>query len=281
MRELVTTEGRKPHELPTCDATDLDDLFYLPPVSEDLVSARDRWAAELLESGTAVLLEVEPGEEPQVPGAHVVYDLLRPLLTRDLEQLTRVPAGATAVWPLIPGLSDSSELWERGCELLAAASVGCLQPLKIALTPADRRQLAEMGDERAFDALFHHEAPSERELSRCAARHGLKFFTPRPKTGRTARGVRNRRLASDLALAGELWLRLGRSISHGQDLLRAARGAESTSLDLVALARENNLAVLDWLNPQARELVAEVAAGTPSGLLASLLDRYLQEEDQD
>ncbi len=265
--------------LPELDALDLDDLFLLPPVSDDLRSARDEWAAELIESGTPVLLEVQPGEEPQVPAAHVVYDLLRPLLAGDLEQFSLLPAGATVVWPLIPGLTDSPDLWEHGSQVLAEAAVSCLQPLRVDLTPADRRYLAELGDEGTFDALFHGEAPSEQGLCRCAARHGMKIFSRRPETGGTPRRVRNRQLAADLALAGELWLRLDRSVTGGQSLFRAARAAERTSFDLAALTRESNLVVLDWLDPTSVELLGEVVCQGQSSLLQSLLAEYLLNGD--
>ena len=91
------------------------------------------------------------------------------------------------------------------------------------------------------------------------------------------RRERNRRLAADLALAGELWLRLGRSETTGQALFRAARGADATARDLTALAREGNLDVLDWLDATGVEVVREAVTGGRSALIDSLLEEYLAE----
>ncbi len=263
--------------LPEVDAADLDDLFYLPPVVAGLAPARDRWAAGLIESGTPVLIQLEPGAVTEASEARAVFDLLRPLLAGDLERLARLPAGADAVWPLIPGLTDSPELWDRGCELLARAGVAGVQPVTVELEPADRRRLVELGGEGAFGALFHGAAPSEREFARRAAGHGLSVFLGRPAAWGPARQIRNRRLAADLALAGELWLRLGRSIGGGQALFRAARGADGTGRDLTAVAREGNLGILGWLDEQAVGMVDEIVSTGRSSLLESLLEEYLEE----
>ncbi|MCP3959610.1 MAG: hypothetical protein GY719_17310 [bacterium] len=257
------------------DATGLDDLFYLPPVAPELAVDRDRWAARLIESGTPVLLQLAPGDEADVPGALIVHDLLRPLLAADVEPLARLAAGSTAVWPLIAGLTDSAELREAGCAALAAAGVACVQPLALELAPADRRRLAELTGGEAFDALFHGAAPSERELSCYAASRGLAAFVPRPLLGGTPRQQRNRRLAAGLALAGELWARLDRPVSVGQGLLLAARGAENTSRDLVALAREGNLGVLDWIDDKSLEIAWEIEASGSSATVEALLEEYL------
>lgn len=263
--------------LPELDASDLDDLFFLPPVDDELRGERDLWAKELVRSGTPLLLALQPGEEARVDGAWIVYDLLRPLLAGDVERLALVPSGATGVWPLVPGVADSPDLWHRGCAVLAEAGASCLQPVRVALTPEDRRHLAELGGEGAFDALFHAEAPAERELGRCAARHGLRVFPSRPETGYTPRQVRNRRLAAELALVGELWSRLDRPVAAGQDWLRAAREAEASHLDLAALARESNLQILDWLPEGGVEVLNEVVERDGSALLESLLAEYLDD----
>ncbi len=262
--------------LPELDATDLDDLFYLPPAAADLAADRDRWAAGLIESGTPVLLQLEPGDASRVPDVHTVYDLAAPLLAGELAPLARVGAGSAAVWPLVGGVTDAPELVDRGCEVLADAGAACVQPLAVDLAPADRRRLAELGGDGVFEALFHGAAPSERDFSRRARRLGLAAFWPRPESGRSARRRRNRRLAGDLALAGELWLRLGRSTDGGQGLLRSARGADATRRDLEALSREGNLDVLEWLDARSREAVLEIVAEGRSTLLDALLEEYLE-----
>jgi hypothetical protein len=234
-----------------------------------------------------VLVHLLPGEEttvPNVTGAAFVIDLLQLLLERDLGGLRRLPAGATAVWPLLPGLTDDPALWELGCRDLAAAGVRCVQGLALTLDPADRRQLAERwgGEEGTFDALFHREPRSERELARAAHRHGLAPFVARPLPRPPVLGAANRRIGGALALAAELWLRLGRPVETGQALYRDARWADRTPYDLEALAREGNLGVLP-LDPLSREIVDEVAEADdpeiPGPRLALLLADYLAPDE--
>jgi hypothetical protein len=202
----------------------------------------------------------------------VVVDLLGLLLGDDLDALERVPAGAAAAWPLLPGVTDDPALWEEGCTRLAAAGVRHAQAVAVRLTPRQRRWLVERRPEISFDALFHRRPLPERAFDQVAFRHGLEPFPPRPLP-RAPRAVRaNRRLAGALALSGELWLRLGRPERQGEALYRAARLADQTDLDLEALAREGNLGVLEWLDPVGRELIE----GGPSPLLAELRQEYLQ-----
>ncbi|MCP4661359.1 MAG: hypothetical protein GY856_38640 [bacterium] len=279
IRGFRTTGGAP---LPELEAGGLDDLFHLPPVRPELRAARDELAAALAQSGTPVLAQLLPGEparlpgEPaRLPGVVVVFDLLRPLLEGRLDRLGELPEGSTAVWPLVAGLTDQPESWEEGCERLAAAGVGCVQATAVELDPELCSRLARDRGDDVFDALFHGEPPSERSFSCCAHAHGLEVFTPRPATGRSPRQIRNRHLAAQLALAGELWLRLDRSVASGQALFRAARGAESTRHDLAALVREENLTVMNWLSTRSAELIVEVVTRDRSSLLEELLEEYL------
>ena len=273
-----SASGSRPLELP--DAAELDDLLYLPPVATELMLARDDWATGLIESGTPVLIQLEPDTTTGAPGALIVYDLLRPLLEGDLAPLSALPEGSNAVWPLIPGITDAPELWHEGCGVLARRGVACVQPMVVELTAEERRRLAESGGDDVFEALFHGPPPAERDFARCAAFHGLRVFVPRPAASGTARQVRNRRLAADLTLAGELWLRLDRPVAAGQSLLRAARRAADTRRDLTALAREGNLGVLDWLDGRGVDLVAEAVATGRAALVDSLLEDYLAPESE-
>ncbi len=273
LRSLGASGGSRSLELP--DAADLDDLLYLPPVAAELAAARDDWAAGLIETGTPVLIQLEPGTGTDAPAALIVHDLLRPLLAGDLGPLAALPAGSNAVWPLIPGVTDAPELCQAGFAALAGAGVACVQPAVVELGAGERRRLAEAAGDAAFEALFHGPPPVERDFARRAATSGLQIFVPRPAASGTARHVRNRRLASDLALAGDLWLRLDRPIAAGQGLLRAARRAADTRHDLAALAREGNLGVLDWLDGGGVDLVAELVALGRSSLVESLLDEYV------
>jgi hypothetical protein len=82
-------------------------------------------------------------------------------------------------------------------------------------------------------------------------------------------------MAGELALVGELWLRLERGRGRGEAFFRAARWADGSPHDLAALVREGNLAVLPWLDPEARQVLEEVAGCGRSRLLAQLEDAYL------
>lgn len=185
---------------------------------------------------------------------------------------------AAAVWPLVPGLTDDPALWERGCERLAASGLACLQALAPALGPGDRRRLAQGSREGTFEALFHRghrEPPPERDFARTAHRHGLAPFLPRPLPRPPWPRIENRRLAGRLALAAELWLRLGRPVEQAQSLFRAARWLDATTYDVDTLRREGNLAVVNALDPLARQVVAEAAGGGEPALLGELLSEYL------
>jgi hypothetical protein len=190
-----------------------------------------------------------------------------------------VPAGAAAVWPLVPGLTDGSDLVAAGLHALAAAGVAAVQPVIPRLAPADRRRLAEGAGDEAFDRLFHGGEPDERAFARAAAARGLAFFLPRPLPRPPLAGAANRRIAADLAVAGELWLRLGRAPSQAQAFFRAARWADETGYDLPALAREGNLGVVAAVDAASRALIEEAAAsGREPSLVAQLRAAYVAEE---
>ena len=261
--------------LPSFDASDLDDLLYLPPVAPALQRERDLLAAGLAEAGTPVLVQLRPGETCGAAQVRVVYDLLDPLLSGEIERFTTLPSGAVAAWPMVPGISDNEEIWEEGLLLLRSVGVTCVQPVIVDIAPRDRRVLAEGREDHVFDALFHGSQPSERAFVREAVRLGLAFQVERRPTGRSHRVESNRRIAAELAWAGELWLRLGRTVSGGQALFRAARGAESTSQDLVALARENNLVVMGWLDANSLHVVREIVEEGRASLLQELLEDYV------
>lgn len=261
----------------------LDDVLYLPPVAPKRAAARDDLARTRLVDGTPVLVQLFPGEESTIPavnGVAFVVDLLSALLDRDLDRLARVPAGAAAVWPLIPALTDDAELWEEGCGRLAAAGVRCVQPIAPDLSPADRRRLFdEWGNDDLFEALFHRDARSERDFARAAHRHGLVPFLPRPIPRAPIQGRENREAGGLLALAADLWMRLGRTVEPGQALYRAARWADETSYDLEGLAREGNLGVLPALDERSREVVMDWAETGESSLVAELLAEYVSQEE--
>jgi len=278
---LYHPPSRPPLALPELDAGRVDDLLYLPPVAPSLAAARDRLAAALAEEGIPVLLQLRCGERCAAPPpTTVVYDLLGPLLSGELACLSELPAGSCAAWPLVPGISDRPELWREGLARLRDAGAAVVQACRVEIEPAARSRLAAERSSRVFDALFHGTPPSERAFARLAHRHGIAPFLARPTSGATPLKRRNRQLAAALLMAGELTLRLGRSLTAGHALLRAARGAEETEHDLTALVREGNLGVLGWLDEAARGVVEEMVTQGRSSLVEELSAAYLEPEDE-
>ncbi|HEY8021961.1 MAG TPA: hypothetical protein VIH93_12725 [Thermoanaerobaculia bacterium] len=289
----ASTEGAWPSPV---EHEPLDDVVYLPPVSPRNSAARGAIAREHLALGTPILVQEQAGRAGpgSAAGAVCVIDPLSALLAGDLAALDRLPEDCpepAVVWPLVVGLTDDPALWEEGCMRLAGAGAATVQALALDLDPADRRRLVEICGERAFEPLFHRPPPStetEREFARTASRHGLAPFLrrplpPPPAPAAAGAGLRaagpanasNRRIAGDLGLAAELWLRVGRPEGPGQALYAAARQADRTPYDLAALAREENLATLTWLDAAGRRVVEESAAGEEPALLAALLAEYL------
>jgi hypothetical protein len=266
----------------------LDDVLYLPPVPSRRAAARDKLASSRLVDGTPVVIQLFPGEESSVPvvsGVAFVFDLLPALLARDLDRLGKVPTGGAAVWPLIPGLTDDPALWDEGCARLAAAGARCVQALSPALSPSDRRRLAERWgkekeeeQEELFEALFHREPPPERDFARVAHRHGLEPFLPRPLPRPPVLRIDNRRIGGVLALIAELWLRLGRSEEQGQTFFRDARWIDSTHYDVEAVADEGNLGVLP-LDPASHAALAELMQAGQVALLDELMEQYVRGDD--
>jgi hypothetical protein len=282
-------------ETPGATGPPLDDLLYLPPVPEPLAAWRDALAERALAAGTPVLVQLLPGDETRLSGpaageaaAVVVVDLLAALLpggepadsadAADAAGAGAVAGVAAAVWPLLPGITDDPALWERSCQRLAAAGLECLQAVVPALGPGDRRRLAQGQPDGAFSALFHRQQgqPSaERDFARTAHRHGLAPFLTRPLPHPPLARRENRRIAGQLALAAELWLRLGRPVERAQSLFRAARWLDDTTYDAGSLSREGNLGVVMALDPLARRAVEEAAAGGEPAILGELMAEYL------
>ena len=184
--------------------------------------------------------------------------------------------GAVVIWPLVAALTDDEALWDDGCRRLRADGASCVQPLVLELDPAERRELAGDGNEaEVYSRLFHGRAASERRFAATAARHGLDVFY-RVEHGDSDRRARNAAASELLALAGELWLRLGRGVMQGQDLLRASRWVEDTAVDVRALATEGNLEIVEALHPiVVAEILDEWARGASSPTVEELLAEYV------
>ncbi|HVS02424.1 MAG TPA: hypothetical protein VMT16_06615 [Thermoanaerobaculia bacterium] len=251
----------------------LDDLLYLPPVPAAAAATRDGLVRSHAARGTPVLVQRLPGDPPAIPEAWPVLDLLPVAMGRlEPDEAFAGVAGGGAVWPLLPGQEAGS--WERVTAAAREAGVTALQPLPLELDARQRRSLAELSpDPSRFDALFHGRAPEPREVARVIVAHGLEPLLPRPLPRPPLRSGPNLRLASLLAVAGELSVWLGEPDSRSQSLLRAARWAERVPQSLEALAREGNLGVLPWLEGEPRRLVEEALAAPRPPLVQDLLAR--------
>ena len=252
-----------------------DDVVYLPPVDETHEEGRRRAIEVMEESDSPLLVQILPGNLPLSSESLYVFDLLQVIATRQLEELPELPAGSSLLWPLVGGYTDDPGLWNEVLPGLEEGGVSRVQGLAADLSPADRRRIVEVAGDQGFDRLFHGQPPSEREFASAVHRFGMEPFLSRPLPKSPARLRGNRRLAEDLALIGELWLRLGRSESRGQGFYRAARWIDREAHDLMALAREGNLGVVTWLDAESRELVQEIVASGSASLLAELRDEYL------
>jgi hypothetical protein len=268
-------EGHRPfrEQLPELDLLGVDDLLYVPPVRKDLRQERDRWVAEAVETGAPVLVQVLPGEACEVVGVRTIVDLLPALLDGDPGRLASLGEGGVALWAIVPGLTDGPELQEEVCALLEERGLVGLQVLVPEIPSVLRRRLGESSPE-VFDALFHASPLTERGLVRIAHRHGLAPFMARRPVGHP-RIVRNREIAAVLAQVAELTIRLGDPMAEAQVFLRAARGAEASQRDLVALVREGNLQLLEWVDSRTVEIVEELARDGTHSRLDDLMARYL------
>lgn len=251
-----------------------NELIYFPTVSEDLEDRRTDLAGSLVTAGTPVLVQAPVGSAPKVDPRWVVFDPLEALLAGRTELLEGLPSDSSLVWPLVAGLTDDRGQWEAGLAVLVTAGVKHVQPLALALDPAAKRRLVERAGDESFDSLFHGEPPSERSFSSLAADRGFRPFLPRPLPTRSA--IReNQKLAEQLATAGELWLRVGRSESGGQNLFRSARWVDRESHDLSTLCREGNLGVFPWLDPTSSRVITEFVTEGSASLVQELEREYL------
>jgi hypothetical protein len=253
-------------------------LLYVPPVEREHAATRDALVASLALRGVPLLVQLLAGEalDPGATPEAIVIDPLEALLERRLDVLDDVPARAVVLWPLVAGLTDGEAIWDEACARLRAAGAACVQPLVLELDPAERRELAggeSEGD--VYSRLFHGRAASERRFAAVAARYGLEVFHRRAAREGDRR-ERNAALAELLALAGELWLRLGRGEVAGQELFRASRWVEDAAIDVRALAAEGNLEIVEALRALGpATIVGEWARTGSSVTVESWLAEYV------
>jgi hypothetical protein len=235
---------------------------YLPPVPLTLEGPRNALAGRLAEAGSPVVVQVVAGTglaPAPSPGVEVVVDVLSTLVSgRSDEALASAPPQSVALWPLVAGLSDNEKTCRGGCEALAAAGVRCVQPVAPELEARERQRLLDASPDAAaaFERVFHGERPSEQAFARIAAEFGLATVYRR-RADSEGRAARNFAAAEMLSLAGDVWLRLGRSEALAQELFRASRAAEEAAFDLRATVLEGNLDVIPWLSSSASELLEE------------------------
>lgn len=267
----------QPSELPSVEGPPAEDVLYLPPVAEPLREARDRLALEALERGVPVLAQFLPGQVGPPAGCRLLLDLSGILFSGERLDLPSLPAGLAAVWPLVAGLTDTPNLVGPGLAGLAASGVRAVQGVALDLSAGDRRLLAERGGEETFHRLFHGDLPSERRFAIQASEHGYPPFCERPLPAEWRPERANRRLAGELALVAELWLRSGRSEAVGQAFYRASRLVDGENHDLERLCREGNLGVVSWLDEASREVIERLVLDGEPTLRRELEAEYLRE----
>lgn len=263
--------GRPPARTPSGPP----DLLYLPPVAADSGSHIEGWIERGREAGHSLLVQVVAGESVPAGASTVVLDVTAAVLAGDLDRVNAAPPGAVAAWPLIGGLSDDPGLLRDGCERLRGAGVTTVQGVVPTLTPRQRRRLSAQGGERVYQALFHGPPASPVPLARIAVEHGLWPWFDRPEAPGGGRRGRNRALAAHLAVLAEWRLLLGHPEGTAQALFRAARWVDDEERDVVAIAAEGNLGIVDWLEPSARYEIERYAAAGAGAAFTELTEELL------
>lgn len=226
---------------------------YVPPVRSDLRPELDQRLGVWLEAGGTAVIQRLIGDDLWESGdALVIWDLTPALLQGELERVGSLPNGGAALWPLIGGLTDDPELWEKGCRALEGAGVTALLGVALELDGRQRRGLIEsLGG--GFETVFHRPTPNPRDFAAVAWEYGLRPFPPRHTHG-SRRRQRNQQAAELLALAGEACMA---SEAQTQELFRAARWIEDTPVDVRALALEGNLLIVEQIGPLALQVLME------------------------
>ncbi len=240
----------------------LPSSVYLPPPR-----ATDRASAEALiewstRIGAGVVAQVLPGSgvSPSIR-CWPVWDLLAVVLEGAWERLDTVPTGATVLWPLVTGLTDTPERIDEGLAVLERRQPQAVAVTVPRLSPKSRRRLIERAGESSFEAAFHGGGPDARPFAAACLRRGLEVSPARPHWPHQ----RSDRLAGDIA--AELGLIAERladrrdSEPRAQAFYRAARWFEATEHDVRGLWRDGNLGIVPWVDAEIERVVDELARG--------------------
>lgn len=262
-------------------------LVVLPPLDASRRAEREALRERLTAADFPVADTCVAGEPPaDAPGRVVWIDPLAAWLEGESPETWSAAATATSagaevaiVVPLIAGLTPEGDplgSWLTAFRTLAPSAV---LGVVAELSPFERRRIVESRGDASFETVFHGRPPSEHAFARAAAAFGLRALPRRMQLPEASpRQARNLELAGALWEAAELALRLRDSEADCAALFAAARRAESTGHDLVALAREGNLGVLEWPSPQALALVGDLAGGGTSAWLDGLRRRWARGE---
>ena len=268
-RAEPATEALRSATAPGRVTLDFDDVVYLPPLEHEGELLRQEIVHKCGALGVPVVQQILPGQPAPVGEGLLVVDLTEALLRRRLSGLA-IPSGAWVAWPLIPGLTDGDEIRSQGLELVTGFGVAGVLPIAVALSPQERRRLAEFGSAASYTELFHgDQAGSFREFASEVGAAGLGVFPPRPELA-AGRRRPNRSLATHFSMLAELWLGCDRPPGRAQIFFDIARRLELERADVSELARRGGLASIDWLDSESREEVRAVASGRETRLLEEL-----------
>lgn len=248
----------------------VDDTFWLPRVEDS--SWRRAALRELRSRRIPRLLEAEAGVAVQPADDEVVVSVPAHELLVGAETPGAVP-GAAVVAPWVPGFTARADAWTTLLDEAIGARASALVLIRPEIDDSAKRELASRcEDDRQYSELFHVESARDEaalRAARAAVRAaGLSTVIERPLPAGPERLRRNRRVAAALLTVAES--SDGFSVARREEYSRAARWIENEQRDLLAIADDGNLKVLDWLPDEAHGLVRSVLEAGEEFRLAAL-----------